>query len=168
MMCRTQRSAAATTAAAGPTLSLHSLITTAPRLESDWVAVEVLMTEPRRPFNLPLSSPTWCSRALFSFSKQRAWKVQCVFRDQATDIKTALMCVVWNCDTSSDQFNEMDQAIIEGGDGGALLGKPLQTFFTEHLGSRKVQLVTVTLVCGCSPEKQDRWRSVQTTSKLNF
>lgn len=48
----------------------------------------------------------------------------------------------------------MDQAVVEGSEGGALLGKLLQTFFTKHLGSRKVQLVTVTLVSGCSPENR--------------
>lgn len=70
----------------GPTLSLHSLITTASRLELGWVAVKVLMTEPRRLLNLPLSSLTWSSRVLFSSSKQRAWRVQCVFTDQATEV----------------------------------------------------------------------------------
>lgn len=69
-------------------------------------------------------------------------------------LKTALMCVICKCDTFSDQFNEMDQAVIEGSDGGALMGILVQTFFAEHLGSRKVQLVTVTFVRGCSPENR--------------
>lgn len=78
--CVTQRSAAARKAAAF-TLSLHSLIAATSRLESDGVAVEMLLMQPRPPVKRPLSSSTWCSRTLFSSSKHRAWKVQCVFRD---------------------------------------------------------------------------------------
>lgn len=48
----------------------------------------------------------------------------------------------------------MDQAVIEGSDSGVLLGNLLQTVLTEHLGSSKVQLVTVTLARGCSPESR--------------
>lgn len=33
------------------------------------------------------------------------------------------MGAAWKCDIFSDQFNEMDQAVIEGSDGGALLEK---------------------------------------------
>lgn len=87
-MCCTGRSAAARKAA-GPTLSWRSLIAATSRL--DVVAVEMLLMESRPPFNAPRSSATWCSREMFSSSKHRAWKVQSLFRGQATDIKAALM-----------------------------------------------------------------------------
>lgn len=60
----------------------------------------------------------------------------------------------------------MDQAVIEGSHGGALLEELLPTLFTVHFGSRKVQLVTVTLVRGRSPE--NRAGEGPLAARLNF
>lgn len=72
---------------------------------------------------------------------------------------------MWSRENFSDHFNETDQAVIEDSDGGALLGKLVQALFAERLGSCKVQLVTVTLVCGCSPKKKEVEFSVNQTCK---
>lgn len=54
------------------------------------------------------------------------------------------------------QFNQPDQAVVEGSDDGAVLDKPGQTLLVELLGSDKVQLVTVTLVNSRTPERTHR------------
>lgn len=52
------------------------------------------------------------------------------------------------------QFNQPDQAVVEGSDDVAVLDKPGQTLLVQLLGSDEVQLVTVALVNSRTPERR--------------